>query len=735
LQSDSGGPAARTDSAGSRREASALRWAGVAGGFAVAATKDAVCEGSEEHLAGVWDRARAAAIESNLPEAPFAETAWKLIVPELDAYRERWIEGHEAICRAAQVKREITTEMMDLQMACLRERKRHLAALVDVVENGDRNTLANADSAVTALPTIEPCRDQEYVQHQGFRREVTEVSEQIADRLALAAARNSSGDPLGAKAAAEEALSQARAVADEPGVARAQLMLGKSRATLREIFEARDHLTEAYDKARRLGMLEVATEAAAILVRVLALDFSRVDEATWWLRVAEIEAENITDERLIAKIELAAAVLLNEQGQGKEGLARASAAVDALREAVGPTDRFYLKAQRDLGWLYYNNGDPVRGRGLIQTAATATRESLGDDHPGNDNTERLLAYADRVDGNIPESIAHARKALAYAESAVGPRHIRLSGFLESLANSVSQSGANEEALALIDRALTLDRPRPISGVDLAALYDRRGQILSPFDTDRAYESFRRAYELARDVLGEQHRTTIRYRVGAAASLVQLQRIDEATEELLIALTIGKTALGETHPDVGYMYGQLGWAYELKGDIEKSLEANEKALELMLIAHGPDSFTVAPYYTNLCSSLVRLERTEAALDPCSRALALTDTAVGADARTRGTVRNNYAAALMGVGRLEDGVRELEAVRRMYQEEFGPDSLDETVVIFNLGEAAELTGNCGKAKKLYAKALEIREQELGPQHPATEGPRKRLADCGAPEPEDG
>lgn len=702
--------------------------AGVVGGYAVAATKDAVCKGSEEHLAGVWDQARAASIESNLVEAPFADTAWKLIVPELDAYRERWIEGHEAVCRAAQVKREITPEMMDLQMACLRERKRHLAALVDVVETGDRSTLANADFAVASLPAIERCRDPEYVEHQGYRKDPTEVSEQIADRLAVAAARFASGDRLGAKAVAEEALSQARAVADDAGVARAELVLGRSNASLGEILEGRDHLTEAYDQARRLGMVDVATEAAIILVRVVAMDLARMDEASWWLRLAEIEAEQIDDPHLRGTLELAAAVLLNEQGRGAQGLARASTAVDELRDAVGPTDRFYLEAQRELGWLYYNNGDPKRGRGLLQAAATATRETLGENHPANADHERMLAFADRIDGNLEGSIEHARRALALTESVLGPRHIRLAGYLESLANSVSQTGAHEEALALLDRALTLDRPRPISGVALATIYDRRGQTLMPFDSQKSYESFRRAYEIAREVLGEQHRTTVRYRVGAAVALVELRRLDEGTQELLIALTIGQTALGETHPDVGYMHGQLGWAYEVKGDIEKSLEYNEKALELMLIAHGEDSYTVAPYYTNVCSSLVQLERAEQALEPCSRAFALADGAVGTDVRTKGLLRNNYAAALMGVGRLEDGVRELEAARRMYQAELGPDSYDESIVVFNLGEAAELAGDCRKAKPLYAKALEIREAELGAEHPATDKPRDRLAKCG-------
>jgi tetratricopeptide (TPR) repeat protein len=148
-------------------------------------------------------------------------------------------------------------------------------------------------------------------------------------------------------------------------------------------------------------------------------------------------------------------------------------------------------------------------------------------------------------GRPEDAKTHAERALAIFARVYGERSPELTGPLNNLANAELRLGQREAAL------------------------EHRTQ----------------AFELARQHLGAEHPKTIRYRLGRALVLAELDRTDEAVAELRAVLAQREAVLGAEHPDVGETAAELagllvtradatdepaGWAAEAVGLAERAV---------------------------------------------------------------------------------------------------------------------------------------------------------------------
>lgn len=679
-------------------------------------------------MAGVWDDARAEVLAGSVADnpAPFAADAWARLQPELDGYRSQWIATHRETCEATQLRRELSTEQMDLRMACLDDRRRNLDALLDVIEAGGAESLALAEQGTLALPPIDACSDARYVARQGYDRDATAGSEQIDGLLAHTAAQLAAGDPEAARATAADALAQAESLGDDVAIARAQLALGKAQQTLSEIVAAHDSVVTAYEHARREHLDDVAAEAATVLVRLGGLR-SRFDEGLWWLRIAELDGAELDDPEIAARRELAAAALLESAGRPQQALARAERARDLLRERVGVDDRNFVSAQLEVGKQLLGSGDVERGASVITEAAVALRTALGPDHPGNARAEILLANAARMRGDFPTAIAHSERALALTESAVGPDHIALAPYLESLALGLNNVDRRDEALAVLDRALALRRPRPPHEVVLARLHGRRAEFLAFFDPARSLVAYELAWDMSRAALGEGHRTTVRYLLGKGSALGAVGREAEAVEAITTALLVGRSTLGDEHPEVGTAHLALALAYERQGEYTLALEHHLSRLELLRRLHGDEAYALVGAHNNACVAFLRTEQAEQALTHCRRALAIAQVAPGGSPSLTAELHNSLGGVLAMLARNDEATAAFEASRAAWRSALGPDSLEETTAITNLGELAERAGDRPRACAYYREALSIEQRHRGADDPELAETRARLTVC--------
>jgi tetratricopeptide (TPR) repeat protein len=696
--------------------------AGVIAGVALASAGDAVCTGSDAEMATVWDPSRAAALATRVDayDADFAADALQRLVPELDAYRAEWIEAHHETCDAAQRRREISTEQMDLRMACLDDRRRRLGALVDVVERGDAEALALAQQAVLELPVVAACSDAQYVGRQGYPDMRTDA------RLVLADAQRAAGAIEDARRNAFAALAEAEASGDGVAMAHAGLALGRAQQALFESIEAHATLVAAYEHARREHLGDVAVEAAIELVGVAGVDLSRSDEGQWWSRIAELDSAELGDPRLVARREQATAAMLDAAGHSRNALSRATTAHELLRDAAADPAAL-ASARLQIGQLHLLTGDITRGGELIANAAASLAEALGPEHPGNAKAQRMLADAARLRGDVEGANRHAERALALTEAALGRDHIALMPMLEVVAAARQQAGQREDALAILDRALSLQRPRPLHDGARARLHARRADVLADHDLPSALAARELAYALARAAFGDQHRITVQHLAALGETLGAAGRTAEAIEKVGVALVIGESVLGAEHPDIVGIHASLALEYEREGRYERALEHHVARLELLERLHGPDAYPLAAAQNNVCIGLMRLERAVEAIPHCRRALAITELSRGESPRLAAELHNTLAGVLVHTGQLDEAERELAASRGAWQVANGPNSFEESTPILNLGEVAFRRGDDETACARYREGLAIREAKLGKGHASTEKLRGLVAAC--------
>src|SRR5690606_38452004 len=118
------------------------------------------CDNGAEHLVGVWDEARAGAVERALLATglEFAADTVARVRRSLDDYASAWAAMHNRTC-AAHRDGERSSAALDLQMHCLQRRRAELNALVDVLAESDAGTATHAAQAVAGLRPVASCDD------------------------------------------------------------------------------------------------------------------------------------------------------------------------------------------------------------------------------------------------------------------------------------------------------------------------------------------------------------------------------------------------------------------------------------------------------------------------------------------------------------------------------------------------------------------------------------------------
>ncbi|HWB80035.1 MAG TPA: hypothetical protein VG755_33955, partial [Nannocystaceae bacterium] len=509
----------------------------------------------EAQLAGVWDASRAAELTGGEAYAEsFAADAMQRLVADLDGYRGEWIAAHHETCDAAQRRREISPEQMDLRMACLAERRTRLDALVDVLVRRDPEALAQAQEATAELPPIAACSDARYVGRQGYG------DAPMDPKVAIADAQRTTGALEEARTNAIAALADAESGGDAIAMAHAGLALGRAQQSLFESHEAHATLVAAYEHARRQQLGDLAVAIAIELVGVSGADLSRTDEGLWWLRIAELDGAELGDAQLVARREQAAAEVLEAAGRGREALARATAAQELLRDASADAATL-ASATLQVGRLHLSTGELDRGTALLTDAARALADAVGPEHPGNAKAERLLADAAQLRGDVDAANRHAKRAVAVMENALGADHIALTPMLETFAEARHHAGASDEGIAIVERALVLARPRPQHDGVRARLHALIGDIVDEFDRTRAVAEREQAFELARAAFGDQHRVTVQDLAAYGDALGAAGRTAEGIEKIGVALVIGESVLGVEHPEIASIHASLALAYE------------------------------------------------------------------------------------------------------------------------------------------------------------------------------
>jgi hypothetical protein len=323
----------------------AMGLAGLAAAVLLWKDRPAACRGAQARLRDVWDEGRRQAVRTAFLGARTRrdEGAWGQLASGLDRYAEEWSRQHREVCEKT-VRRELSTELGDLQMQCLEQRLLELQALTRLLATGDEAVLQKAEDAARALTSPDSCAaltlltmPERPPSAAAARARIAEVRRQQAQINAL----RDTDRIQEALAQARSALAEAQEIGYRPLTAELMisvghllaLSLGGGSETFREperILRVAAHVAEA----ARHDQAEV--DARTILVDILKAQ-NRLEEAEQMIYDARATVERMGgDERRAIGLDLGLAGIMRLTLRYREAMDLLTSAAERLERLDGP---------------------------------------------------------------------------------------------------------------------------------------------------------------------------------------------------------------------------------------------------------------------------------------------------------------------------------------------------------------------------------------------------------------
>ncbi|MCA9657851.1 MAG: serine/threonine protein kinase, partial [Myxococcales bacterium] len=360
-----------------------------AAGFAIAdlrAPAQASCASAADDLAAVWSDDRREHVRRAFAASGhrLADDTAARVFPRLDAYAERWSAMRVEACETHLAGQQ-SDRLFDLRTACLDRRRAGLGALVDALEDGDPAAVEGAAWAVASLPALDGCADVE-----ALTAEVAPPEDPAVDREVKVQREVLAGVPalvdVGAYdeaiRRAEQVVERARVLDYAPLRAEAQLRLGAAELEAHHPERARDSLSAAIEAAIRAGKDDVAAEALARRLWVLAELFDQADLGLHDAPLAAAYVDRLGDRllpRWLLNNNLGAA--LYRSGATDEAERAYRQALDVLAESEEAPPVETISTRMNLALLLYTSGRPATAAVELRDARRRAIDLLGADHP------------------------------------------------------------------------------------------------------------------------------------------------------------------------------------------------------------------------------------------------------------------------------------------------------------------------------------------------------------------
>ena len=279
-------------------------------------------------------------------------------------------------------------------------------------------------------------------------------------------------------------------------------------------------------------------------------------------------------------------------------------------------------------------------------------------------------------------------------------------------------GLYEEATPQLETALELRRSASgeddiVSAAmlaDLGDLYIDRGLY------DDAEEMLTEALAVM-DRQGEQaDNLALALSINELASVYRRQGKYDLAEPLYErALNIRMVALGPDDPEVARSYNSLAILNWNRGNYTEAERLYKQALDLWKKAYGSDHSDVAKGLNNL-ALLYHQQDLYADAEPLyEEAAAIYEKVLGPEHPRLTLALNNLALCHYEAGQLDEADPLFRRALKIREKVLGPDHPDVAQTLNNLANLERSRGNYTEAEALYTRALEIRVAALGQEHP--------------------
>ncbi|MFJ2258630.1 tetratricopeptide repeat protein [Streptomyces sp. NPDC087844] len=274
----------------------------------------------------------------------------------------------------------------------------------------------------------------------------------------------------------------------------------------------------------------------------------------------------------------------------------------------------------------------------------------------------------------------------------------------ALLRRVGEPSATADALAVATR--------------LSVALHRTGDYLSAWETSRT------AADLARRLLGADHRTVLAARSRVGRALFRLGRYAEAEVALRAVRDAQEHLFGADDPDTT----DSGYGLQL---VLANLGGREESVALLRATVAGRRATLGPAHPLTlrarASLLEMLPATEVVAEEGGALLDLPSECerhLGPDHTVTVGARHNHAWALYLLGRYDESDREIRRVAETYVRRFGPEHPVVLAARQLLSRTRTALGHLEEGVALMTDVVERRERGLGSEHPFTVAGRRLL-----------
>ena len=503
------------------------------------ASPEEPCTGSREALGTAWNADVRASVKRTLARSGSGAG----LLDRLDQYADAWIEQHQDACEDTEVRKEQSSHVLGLRMACLDSARRELSAVSQALSQPSSELWVRGPMLTENLPPLGRCQDLEWLVSrtpEPARSEEAQAVASLRERLAVLKSLDYRGEWEQARPQAEQLLAQAEALGYEPLVAEAGEALGHIEYELGEHQQAAERLASAHYLARETDHAGVAASTAAELIYVTGFALADEQQAAWWARNAQAEVARL--------------------------------GAQAPEEARMLTYRGNLAAGR---------GDLEAAQADLERALELMEARLGADHPrvamGLTNIGRAWA----IGGDMPRAKQYFEQALVVWTRIGGSQHPEVASTLNNLGNVADLEGDHELAAELYARALSIvERTRSSNHFkrasilyNLATCQEHQGKL------DEAARLHRRALDIGGFALGPEHPDLLRDLVRLARVEIDRGHLEEAASLLARGRRIvdGGAGLPE----------DVGWLSTLEAEL--ALDADQPELAVHRFTDALASF--------------------------------------------------------------------------------------------------------------------------------------------------
>ncbi len=577
-----------------RRRSRRLRWGLGLGIGAVAAlgavginrtlrggTED-LCDAPTKGLRGVWDDARKAQVRSAFEAVPrgYALTTWRAVDGRLDGYRDEWIEQVETTCGARQTP-AFDDVLAPLAHACLQQRRRELAAVVDVLAEADEGVVDHAQATMSSLRELGGCIDPAQLRMVDVLPEDPErraAVEEAQASLVRVGALRLAGRTDDAVALAESIRGRAEALGYPPLRAEALRHLAQARIASGDQRGGLQALREAIGAALATNNHRSAGWAWVDLVFDEVASGMGYEAALEFIPVAERAVARANDAPMqVSWLNAHGGALINA-GKVEAGLVILRQAEDLSGENYGSGPDLRLQGNLAMahGHLEHWEMAEIKQREVLAEIL----QHLGEGHPDEAIARLNLAAVVFHQGRADETLELATQAVAILRAAYG-RHPDIADAYATIAEAHYQlgdlAGAREAALAALEEVAEVDGASETSERGalhmLADLEEREGHL------EQAHGYRSRHVALGERLYGAESPRNWLGRLHLAELDARLGRSDQARATLVRAhQSLAERPPGLVDRQWCWLLSEIGYIHEGLGEIDAAIGGHEVALE-------------------------------------------------------------------------------------------------------------------------------------------------------------